>query len=154
MSRYLLDTNVLAAVAPRVRRSPEEEVVARWLEETPRELLLSVITVTEIEDGIAKAIRTRATRKAQELREWWSQIEHYYGPSILPFDLETARIAGRITDLARAAGALPGFEDIAIAATAHQHGLVVLTRNVKHFARLDVPYVDPFKTPPLNGGSQ
>ena len=143
---YLLDTNVVAAIAPRVRRSPEEERVARWLETTGHDLLLSVVTIAEIEDGIAKASRSGASRKAAELREWLSQIEHFYGPSILPVDLETARIAGRMMDLARAGGILPGFEDIAIAATAVRHDLILLTRNLKDFVPLGVRLVDPFSS--------
>jgi predicted nucleic acid-binding protein len=35
-------------------------------------------------------------------------------------------------------------EDAAIAATARIHGLTVVTRNVKDFKLLDVPYLNPF----------
>lgn len=39
-------------------------------------------------------------------------------------------------------------EDIAIAATAHVHGLGVLTRNLRHFGPLGVKVADPFSALP------
>jgi len=50
-------------------------------------------------------------------------------------------------DLARAHD--PGFEDIAIAATAAAHGLTVLTANERHFEPLGVPFANPFKQLPV-----
>jgi predicted nucleic acid-binding protein len=145
---YLLDTNVVAAISPRAHRFPADDLVAAWIESNSDELWLSVITAAEVEDGIAKASRTGATRKAQNLSEWWQAIAHYYANRILPVDLEAARIAGRLMDVARAAGISPGFEDIAIAATAKRHGLTMLTRNVKDFKPLGVAFIDPFERLP------
>ena len=51
-------------------------------------------------------------------------------------------------DRARANGHGSGFADIAIAATADVHDLTVLTRNLRHFAPLDIPAHDPFRTLP------
>jgi predicted nucleic acid-binding protein len=48
-------------------------------------------------------------------------------------------------DVARAAGISPGFEDIAIAATARCHGLCVLTRNIRDFSPLGVDVRNPFE---------
>lgn len=111
-------------------------------------LWLSVITAAEIEDGIAKAVRTGASRKAADLTEWWEEIRHYYAARILPLDLVTATEAGRLMDRARAAGTDPGFEDLALAATAKIRELTLLTDNVKHFAALGVRIVNPFEMLP------
>ena len=74
---------------------------------------------------------------------------HLYGDRVLPFDSPTAEIAGALADLARGRGHSPGFADIAIAATARQHGLTILSRNERHFASMDTDVVDPFtKLPP------
>jgi len=55
-----------------------------------------------------------------------------------------------LADLARGAGFAVGFPDLAIAATAHIHGLTVLTRNIRHFGQLPVPVCDPFvRLPPI-----
>lgn len=145
---YLLDTNVLSLAAPSKRQTETTQALAEWLLSHGDELWLSVITAAEIEDGIAKAARTGATRKARDLAEWWGEIRHFYANQILPIDLETARETGRLMDVARAAGINPGFEDIAIAATGSRYGLTVLTGNEKDFGPLGVAYHNPFAALP------
>jgi len=107
-------------------------------------LFLSVVTIAEIEDGIAKASREKARRKAADLTEWLETLLHLYGSRVLAFDLAAARIAGVLSDVARSRGASPGFADVAIAATARLHRLIILTRNSRHFTPLGVPTVNPF----------
>jgi toxin FitB len=111
-------------------------------------LFLSVVTVAEIEDGIAKLRREGATRKSSDIGEWLEVVLHLYGDRILAFDIPTARIAGALADRTRAQGQAPGFADIVIAATAHQHQLTILSRNVRHFGPLGVPVLDPFAALP------
>jgi len=145
---YLLDTNVISAVAP--ARTERPYALVAWLEAASAGLYLSVVTCVEVRDGIAKAQREGATRKAAALEAWWDTIEHLYADRIMPFDLPAATIAGRLMDRARAAGQAPGFADVAIAATAQHHGLTILTRNGKHFGALGGSVLDPFEAiPPL-----
>lgn len=139
---YLVDTNVLSAGAP-TKAQPQTGLRA-WMEHNSGLLYLSVVTVAEIEDGIAKAAREGAHRKALQIAEWLETVLHLYRSRILLFDVPTARLAGRLSDLARSRGAAPGFADLAIAATAQNHTHVVLTRNLRHFAVLGVPAHDPF----------
>ncbi len=73
---------------------------------------------------------------------------HLYGDRVLPFASPTAEIAGALADLARGRGHSSGFADIAIAATAHRHGLTILSRNKRHFAPTDLAVVDPFEELP------
>ncbi|MBZ9887694.1 type II toxin-antitoxin system VapC family toxin [Mesorhizobium sp. BR1-1-3] len=141
---YLLDTNVVSLLAPSKRRTPSDEKLAAWIVERSSDLWLSVITLAEIEDGIANAKRTGATKKAGALAEWWGEIRHYYSSRILPLDLETATITGQLMTVARAAGISPGFEDIAIAATGMQHDLIVLTDNEKDFRPLGIRHQNSF----------
>ncbi|HWU65144.1 MAG TPA: type II toxin-antitoxin system VapC family toxin [Ensifer sp.] len=141
---FLIDTNVISALAPSKRQG--FETLLDWLDKASPRLFMSVISAAEIRSGIAKAEREGATAKAQRLSEWWNSIEHLYARRILPFDLRCAHAAGDILDRARAHD--PGFEDIAIAATAEVHDLTVLTRNVRHFQPLGVPTVDPFERLP------
>lgn len=63
-------------------------------------------------------------------------------------DPPTARIAGAVSDRARGLGQAPGFADLIIAATAHQHRLTILSRNPGHFQPPGVPVLDPFATLP------
>ena len=39
--------------------------------------------------------------------------------------------------------AAPGLADLAIAATAQQHGCTILNRNMRHFGTLGAPALDP-----------
>jgi predicted nucleic acid-binding protein len=123
-----------------------------WLDAASSELYVSVITAVEVRDGIAKAKREGATRKAAVLEAWWDAIEHLYGDRLLAFDLRAAAVAGRLSDVARRSGHAPRIADIVIAATAEAHGLIVLTRNRRHFEPLCRSILDPFHTlPPLAG---
>jgi predicted nucleic acid-binding protein len=138
---YLVDTNVISARAP--SRVPLPELAA-WMDSHSAELFLSTVTIAEIEDGIAKAQREGAIRKARDLTAWLETVLHLYADRILPFDLATARLAGSLSDRARGQGHAPGFADIIIAATAQRHKLTILTRNLRHFEPLGVPVHDPF----------
>ncbi len=111
-------------------------------------LYLSVITVAEVEDGIAKCHRLGAPRKAERLSEWLETLLHLYGSRVLPVDLETARRIGSLADRARGRGQTPGLADLAIAATALRHGYTILTRNLRHFGVLGVTALDPFEAQP------
>ena len=141
---FLLDTNVISAAAP-TKKQPSSDLAA-WMDRASPYLFLSAVTAAEVMGGVAKAEREGARARASALREWWFAIEHLYGDRVLPFDLTAAHQAGAILDRARAHD--PGFEDIAIAATAEAHGLTVLTGNEKHFAPLGVAWLNPFKELP------
>lgn len=135
----------MSADAP-TKRQVGVEAFAAWVHANGDRLYLSAITIAEIEAGIARAIRIEATTKAQHLLRWLTAVEHFYAGRILPFGLEEARHAGMILDRARAHD--PGFEDIAIAATAAAHGLTVLTANERHFEPLGVAFANPLKQLP------
>lgn len=122
-----------------------------WMDRNSARLFLSVITIAEVEDGIAKSRRFGAHRKADRLSEWLETVLHLYGARVLPIDLETARRIGVLSDLARGQGQAPGLADIAIAATAQRYGYTVLTRNLRHFGPLGVPALDPYETLPGMG---
>ena len=145
---YLLDTNVISAVASTKKERPI--ALVEWLDQASDGLFLSVVTAAEIRDGVAKAAHEGAARKAANLSAWWDAVEHLYGDRILAFDLRAATIAGKMMDLARAAGHAPGFADVAIAATAQANDLIVLSGDVKRFRPIYGSIVDPFAAlPPL-----
>lgn len=142
---YLVDTDVISAGAPS-RLAPAELVA--WMDAHSEMLFLSAVTVTEIEDGIAKLRREGATRKGAALTAWLEAMLHLYERHVIPFDAPTARIAGALSDRARGQGQAPGLADIIIAATALHRGLTILSRNTRHFVPLGVPVIDPFAASP------
>ena len=143
---YLVDTNVLSAGAPTDGVGRPD--LTRWMDANSSRLFLSAVTLAEITDGVAEARRTGATRKSERLGEWLEAVLHLYGSRVLPLDVAAARAAGALSDRARAAGHDPGFADLAIAGTADARGLTVLTRNLRHFAPLGVPVLDPYAALP------
>lgn len=143
---YLVDTNVISAVSP---NRPAPTALVEWMDARSASLFLSVVTIAEVEDGIAKLRREKATRRSKDLAQWLDAVLHLYGDRILAFDIPVARLAGELSDRARGQGHAPGFADIIIAATARQQKLTILSRNVRHFEPLGVPVLDPFgRLPP------
>jgi len=147
--RFLVDTDVLSVGAPsKTRAGPD---LVEWMDRNSERLYVCVVTIAEIEDGIAKSRREGAIRKAARLREWLETLVHLYAPRILPFDLPAARIAGELSDEARGRGHTAGFADLAIGAIARCHDLTLLTRNLKHYAPLGVAAHDPVAALPPAG---
>lgn len=146
-SVYLVDTNVISAGAP--TKSTALHYLPDWMDRNSAMLFLSVVTIAEITDGIAKSRRQGATRKADRLDSWLETIRYLYADRILPIDVAVAIEAGARSDLARGSGHDPGFADILIGATAVHHRLQVLTMNLRHFRVLEVDARNPFAEPYL-----
>ena len=147
-----MDTNVISAGAPSVIVPPAELV--EWIKSQLTNLFVSVVTIAEVAEEIAKAKRKGARRKASDLSARLQTLLHLYGERVLPFDTPTAEIAGVLADLARGRGHSPGFADVVIAATARRHDLTVLSRNERHLAPLDIAVVDPFRKTPQGRWNQ
>ncbi len=144
MSRgFLLDTCVLSALAP--GKPAMDAGLAQWLRQHSDRLYLSAVTVAEIEQGICKLRRSGGVDRAARLSQWLDALVTQGADRILAFATDVARIAGALSDEALSAGRHPGFPDVAIAATAKAHGLVVVTRNSRHFAAMGVELLDPFQ---------
>ncbi len=140
---YLLDTNVISEVRKGRRCDPN---VASWFAElSASEIYLSVVTVGEIRKGIENA-RRRDVPKAEALEAWLAELVATYLERILPIDAGTAEQWGRFN----VPDPLPVLDGL-LAATAHVHGLTLVTRNVQHVERTGVNCLNPFNaaTPPL-----
>ncbi len=135
---YLLDTDVLSALRTRQRHAR----VMRWVStQRSSDLHVSVISLGEIERGIARA-RHREPQFAALLAEWLDGLIKLYAGRILPIDLGAARRWGRVSQAIGHEGA-----DLLIAATALEHGLTVVTRNIRHFEPAGVPVLNPHDSP-------
>jgi hypothetical protein len=134
---YLLDTMVLSEL----RKGRRDPSLVGWLQRVrATDLYLSVVTIGEVEKGIARQQR-RDPAFAERLAGWLDSVLRYYATRILAVDLNVARRWGRLADAHGHAGA-----DLLIAATAIEHGLAVVTRNVRHFEGTGVPLINPFRT--------
>jgi predicted nucleic acid-binding protein len=132
---YLLDTNVVSEL----RKHRPHGAVLAWIATVPdTELYLSAVTLGEIQAGI-EITRSQNSAKAAEIEAWADQIAALY--NVLPLDATTFRLWAKL--MRRQSGAVS--EDAMIAASAIQHRLTVVTRNVRDFADFQVPLLNPFE---------
>ena len=132
---YLLDTNVLSETR---KRQPAASV-ADWIAATPPERLhVSVLTLGEIEQGIARVRGRGDPHQASALERWLRDVETGFEDRVLPVTLPVAAAWGR-----QQYAQLPVI-DALIAATARVHGMTVVTRNVKDFELAGVQVLNPF----------
>ncbi|MXZ90075.1 MAG: type II toxin-antitoxin system VapC family toxin [Chloroflexi bacterium] len=133
---FLMDTDVVSAL----RRPERNPAPTRWLEaQQASDVYLSVITMGEIERGIARQTRQNPDF-ARDLAQWYERILSWFADRILPVDVAIASRWGRLS-------ASVGNEsvDLFIAATALEHGFTVATRNVRDFAPTGVSVLNPFE---------
>ena len=96
-------------------------------------IFLSVVTIHEIEKGIARLEHKRSAAKARALRVWLSGLVATYDDKILTLDAASAVLSGQLEAKGISAGHDPGMADAMIAGTARAHDLVIVTRNLRHF---------------------
>ena len=88
--------------------------------------------------GIAQQ-RSRDPAFARELARWLDQVLAWYADRILMVDVPAARRWGQLSATLGHAGA-----DLLIAATALEHGLTAVTRNIRHYEPTGVAVFNPF----------
>lgn len=139
MTRYLLDTNVVSEL---VKPRPDARVVA-WIRGSDEaDLHLSVLTFAEIRFGIEKL--PRGARR-ERLRGWMeTELADRFEDRILGIERGIAELWGVIMARAAAMSLRLPVMDTLLAATAEYHGMTMVTRNVRDFARADVATLDPW----------
>lgn len=137
---FLLDTNVLSEV-----RRPEPDVsVISWLDAVDEDrVFVSVASIAEIRRGTALM---GEGRRRETLAVWLrDELSRRFESRILPIDHVVAERWGDLMAKARRAGLNLNPMDAFFGATTLAHGLTLVTRNVKHFAGLDVPLLNPWE---------
>lgn len=131
----ILDTNVISGLR-RPERAPE---LVSWLaRQNDADLYLSVVTLGEIERGIARQER-QDPEFARDLRAWLTRTMQLFADRLLPVDAQVARIWGQLSAQLGHAGA-----DLLIAATALRHDATLVTRNVSDFVPTGCRIENPF----------
>ena len=131
----ILDTNVISGLR-QPERAPE---LVTWLaRQNDTDLYLSVVTLGEIERGIARQ-DLLDPGFARDLRDWMTRTMQLFADRLLPVDAQSARIWGQLSAQLGHAGA-----DLLIAATALRHDAVVVTRNVSDFLPTGCRVENPF----------
>ena len=136
---FLLDT---AVVSELVRKSPSAAVL-KWIDgQDEATLHLSVLTIGELEKGVA---RLPASVRRSRLQSWVRRdLAERFGGRLLPIDTRTAARWGAIAGESEKRGRPLPVIDCLIAATALVNGLAVVTRNVGDFERCGANCVNPW----------
>ena len=133
---YLIDTNVLSELQKGERANPH---VRAWYAQTrSEELYLSVLVLGEIRQGIER-LRRRDPEQAQRLEQRMALIQARLADRILPVSTAVAERWGRIN----VPDAFPVIDGL-LAATALEHGLTLVTRNVRDVERSGASLLNPF----------
>ncbi len=125
MIRYMLDTNTIAYAKNRRPAS----VLEQLLHHDPSEICISSITMAELEYGIFNSSKPERNRI--------SLMMLLSGIAVLPFDAAAAYEYGDIRQKLKTQGTLIGGNDLLIAAHARALNLILVTHNIREFARIE-----------------
>lgn len=140
---YLLDTNVISEL--RKGRTPRaDRNVVAWFDAVGAEkLFVSVISILELELGVA-LLERRDPVQGAALRRWLdTQVLVDFAERLLPVDLNVARVCAKLHVPDRRPE-----RDALIAATALAIGLTLVTRDRKDFEATGVAIVNPWDSTP------
>jgi tRNA(fMet)-specific endonuclease VapC len=140
MSGFLLDTNLPSET---IRLRPEPRVTDWIARQANDALFLSVITIGELRRGFITAPDPQ--RRARLERWLETDVLLWFDGRILPVTKEIADRWGVIDGTCQLRGTTANTADGMIAATALEHGLTVVTRNVKDFSLFGVPLFNPWE---------
>ena len=137
--RYLLDTCVISEF---VKPNPVRQVVD-WLNRVDGDLtFLSAVTFGEIQMRISQL---PPSNRRTELEVWLAGVlTAQFAGRVLALDVDTFRIWGQMAAQRKQQGAPMAVMDSLIAATAAQHGMVLVTRHVADFKTTGLPLLNPW----------
>ena len=125
--KFLLDTNIISE--PKQKR-PNAQVL-EWLEaQDESKLFLSVLTIGEIRKGTT---RLDSGKKKAELEDWLEQLRVRFSRRILFLSEKTFLTWGKMCGEFERNGIVRPALDSLLEATALEHDLILVTRNVKNF---------------------
>lgn len=139
MTGFLLDANVPSELT----RPQSDPQVVKWLDAADDErLFLSVVSLGEIFKGLT--ILPESKRR-QELQRWIDDtLRPWFNGRILPVTERIAERWGVLAGECQRKGKGLAMADGLIAATALEHDITVVTRNVRDFADLGVGVLNPW----------
>jgi tRNA(fMet)-specific endonuclease VapC len=125
--RFLFDTDTISNL---LKRRPSPALLARLALVPVDEQCTSSITVGELVYGAARLGTDGALLRHRIERQLVAHLQ------IVPFDVDAARHYGELRATLEQQGTPLAEADLRIAAIALTHTLIVVTGNVRHFARV------------------
>lgn len=135
----ILDTNVLGALM----RSVPDATVVRWLDRQPAESVwITSITLFEARFGLALLPSGRRRQRLES--EFDRLLREDLENRVLDFDAGAATEAAVLAAARQKSGRSVDMRDTQIAGIALARHATLATRNVRHFADLEISIVDPW----------
>ncbi len=139
MPRYLVDTNPISEFS---RPKPDAAVMHWFRAADPLSLYTSVITLGELRLGIEDL---PSGRRRNDLEDWLATgLPNWFAGNLLPVTGDIVERWAKLTIAAKRKGKTVGMSDGLIAATAFQHGLTLVTRDVSDFEDLGITLLNPW----------
>jgi toxin FitB len=129
--QYLVDTNIISEI---MKKSPNKWVF-EWFAKQ-EELFFSVITIEEIYYGLSR-------KNLVQKLTWFKQFAADK-TTVLEITDKISQWSGEKRGYLASAGKVVTMADSLIAATAHDKGLILATRNIKDFQHFGIALLDPF----------
>ena len=137
---WLLDTNV---VSETLKAAPDAAVL-RALGTRPESAgWISVLTLAEFAQGVDRLPPADPRRPAFEAQ--LAEVARRFAGRTLPVDAAVALRFGRLSGALTRAGRRPPVIDALLAATAIEHGMTLVTRNVRDVAATGARLLDPWR---------
>ena len=137
---YVLDTNIAIEIG---RKTPDTKVV-RWFDSVQHDrLYLTPPVYEELQNGINETDGENPTRH----REWIEAFRKQYRWLELPKGKAIFMTEAMARLLVENDGSIPRrlYYDFLIGLIALNNGMLVVTRNEKHFRDLGIPFINPFR---------
>lgn len=136
---YLLDTNAISETR-KVYRGVANTGFDEWYASVlQKDLYINVVVSMELQRGVL-AMERKDIRQGASLRDWYQKaVLDLYQGRILSITERTAELCATFHVPNKSSE-----NDAWIAATAKEHGLILVTRNVADFAHLPIKTLNPF----------
>lgn len=136
---FLLDTYTISEPKQKL---PNERVL-EWIDaQDESKLFLSVLTIGEIRKGI---VRLDSGKKKAELENWLEKLRVRFSRRVLPITEKTFLVWGKMYGEFERNGIVHSAFDSLLEATALEHDMIFVTRNVKNFQNSQVTILNPWE---------
>lgn len=134
--KYLIDTNVISELY----RKKANDSVINWFNNIDTDnLYISCITIAELRSGALK--KTKKDKVAGDaINKWINKLCNDYQEQIIIINQDTCEIWAKLLCIDNTNAI-----DSLIASQAIEHGMYLVTRNIKHFNLFDMKLINPFE---------